>query len=155
MTTLLIDADACPVTRNAISIARSRAVPVVLVSNGSQNLARYADRRGVEVLQVTSGPDAADFAIVGRLHADDVVVTQDIGLAAMVLGKGARALSPRGKLYRPETIDAEMAVRYAEQKHRRSGGRTRGPDPFEEEDRERFGEVLARLLDEGRTETGR
>lgn len=150
MTTLLIDADACPVTRIAISIARSRAVPVLLVSNGSQNLGRYADRRGVEVLQVTSGPDAADFAIVSRLHSDDVVVTQDIGLAAMVLGKGARALSPRGKLYRLETIDAEMALRHAEQKHRRKGGRTRGPDPFEEEDREHFGEVLVRLLEETR-----
>ena len=146
MTTLLIDADACPVTGAAISVARRRAIPVILVGNSSQNLARYAERKGVEALQVGGGPDAADFAIVGRVRPDDVVVTQDIGLAAMVLGKGARAVSPRGKVFRPETIDAEMAVRWAEKEHRRAGGRTKGPPPFTEDDRERFAAALADLL---------
>ena len=51
MTTIFIDADACPVTRDAISLARSRSLPVVLVANGSQNLSRYAGRTGVEILQ--------------------------------------------------------------------------------------------------------
>jgi uncharacterized protein YaiI (UPF0178 family) len=151
MTALLIDADACPVTAAAISIARRRGVSVLLVSNGSQNLARYAGRRGVDTLQVAGGPDAADFAIVGRVEPDDVVLTQDIGLAAMVLGRGARAVSPRGKVFRPETIDAEMALRWAEKEHRRAGGRTRGPDPFTDDDRERFAAALERLLDEARS----
>jgi hypothetical protein len=150
MTTVLIDADACPVTGAAISIARRAAIPVLLVGNESQNLGRYTGRRGVEVLQVAGGPDAADFAIVGRVGADDVVVTQDIGLAAMVLGRGARALSPRGKVFRPETIDAEMALRWAEKEHRRAGGRTKGPPPFTDDDRDRFADALERLLDEAR-----
>ncbi|MDH4140115.1 MAG: DUF188 domain-containing protein, partial [Coriobacteriia bacterium] len=133
-------------TRDGISVARRRGAPVVLVGNETQNLARHTDRDGVEAIQVGAGRDAADFAIVERLAADDVVVTGDLGLAAMVLGRGAIAVSPRGRVYAAATIDAELAVRHAEQKHRRSGGRTRGPSAFEDEDRERFREVVARLL---------
>ncbi len=63
--------------------------------------------------------------------------------------EGARALSPRGRRYQPATIDAEMALRHAEQKHRRAGGRTQGPPPFGEEDREHFRSTLEPLLSEG------
>ncbi len=146
MITIFIDADACPVTRDAIAVARAHSLPVVLVANGSQNLSRYAERTGVEIMQVASGRDSADFAMVPRLTPGDVVVTADIGLAAMALSRGCRVLSPRGREYLPALIDAELAVRHAEQRHRRAGGRTTGPTPFQDEDRERFREVLARLL---------
>lgn len=150
MTTLYIDADACPVTRDALSIARPAKVPVVLVANATQNLSRYAERDGVECVQVSGGRDAADFTIVEMLAAGDVVVTQDIGLAAMVLGRGAFAISPRGKRFSSVTIDAEMAVRHAEAVERRAGRRHKGPAAFEDEDREHFRDVLARVLREAR-----
>lgn len=150
MTTLFIDADACPVTRDAIAIARRRKVPVMVVANATQNLERLASMTGVEAIQVSGGRDAADFAIIESLAAGDVVVTQDIGLAAMALGRGAHAISPRGRRFTSATIDIEMEVRHAEQKVRRSGGRTRGPSAFEVEDREHFSSVLERVLDECR-----
>lgn len=146
MTTLFVDADACPVTREAITAARPLGVPIVLVANTSQNLERYTRRAGVEAIQVSSGSDAADFAVVERLEPGDVVVTQDIGLAAMVLGRGAVALSPRGHVFSLATIDAELFVRHEEKKLRRAGGRHGGPRAFTEEDREHFTEVLERLL---------
>ena len=145
MATLFIDADACPVTREAISVGRAHGFGVVLVGNGTQNLARHV-RPGVEAVQVGQGRDAADFAIVERLRPEDVVVTQDIGVAAMALGRGARAISPRGRVFHTVTIDAELAVRHAEQKHRRAGGRTGGPSKFTDEDREHFVESLERML---------
>ncbi|MBE0475620.1 MAG: YaiI/YqxD family protein [Coriobacteriia bacterium] len=148
MTTLFVDADACPVTREAIAVARARHVPVVLVGNATQCFDRYTVRSGVEAVEVPSGRDAADFAIIERLAPGDVVVTQDIGVAAMVLGRGARAISVRGRVFSAATIDAEMAVRHAEQRHRRAGGRTRGPAAFEDEDRERFRGALERVLRE-------
>jgi uncharacterized protein YaiI (UPF0178 family) len=149
MTTLFIDADACPVTREAISSARARGVKVVLVANGTYNFDRYTRRTGVEGVIVSSGADAADFAIVERLSPGDIVVTQDIGLAAMVLGRGARAIGVRGRIYSLATIDMELEVRHAEKVERRRGGRTGGPAPFEDDDRERFSANLERLLDEG------
>ena len=148
MSTVFIDADACPVTRDAIAVARSRSWPVVLVANESQNLGRYSDRAGVTIVQVPSGRDSADFAMVPLLAPGDIVVTADIGLAAMALSRKCRALSPRGRQYYPATIDAELALRHAEQRHRRAGGRTTGPSPFLDEDRQHFRDVLARLLSE-------
>lgn len=149
MTTLFIDADACPVTRDALGVARTHGVRAVLVGNEAQSFGRYSTRGGVEVVQVPHGRDAADFAIVERLQPDDVVVTQDTGLAAMALGRGARPLSPRGRVFSLATIDAELALRHEERRHRRAGGRTRGPSAFEEEDRERFVQALARMLRAG------
>ncbi|HSQ22717.1 MAG TPA: YaiI/YqxD family protein [Coriobacteriia bacterium] len=146
MSTLFIDADACPVTREAISAGRSHGWQVVIVANSTQNLERYASRAGVEAVQVSGGRDAADFAVVERLATGDVVVTQDIGLAAMALGRGAGALSPRGRIFHLATIDAELAVRHAEAKLRRAGGRHGGPPKFTDEDREHFVEQLERLV---------
>ncbi len=60
MTTIFVDADACPVTRDAVAIARAPELPVVLVANESQNLTRYATQPKVEILQVRDGPDSAD-----------------------------------------------------------------------------------------------
>jgi uncharacterized protein YaiI (UPF0178 family) len=145
---IFVDADACPVTRETIAVARRHALPVVLVANESQNLDRYAGREGVEVLKVRGGPDSADYAMVPLLAAGDLVVTQDTGLAAMALARGARVLSPRGRVFLAATIDAELAVRHAEQRHRRAGGRTSGPSPFRPEDRDQFRESLERLIAE-------
>lgn len=146
MATLFIDADACPVTREAIAIGRQRGMRVVVAANSTQNLERYASRSGVEAISVSSGRDAADFAVVERLEPGDVVVTQDIGLAAMAIGRGAGAISPRGRIFHLATIDAELAVRHAEARLRRAGGRHGGPPKFDDEDREHFGEQLERLL---------
>lgn len=148
MTRLFIDADACPVTRDAIDIARKHHVPVTLVANSTQNLSKYAGRSHVECVEVSGGRDAADFAIVEMLAPSDVVVTQDLGLAAMALGRGAKTMSPRGRIHSAATIDMELAFRHAEQKHRRAGGRTQGPSKFEDDDREHFAEVLERVLGE-------
>jgi hypothetical protein len=147
MTTVFIDADACPVTREAISAARSHGAKVMLVADTNTNLTKYV-RPGVEATNVSQGRDSADFAIVGMLQAGDVVVTQDIGVAAMALGRGASAVSPRGRIFYLATIDAEMELRHAEARHRRAGGRTGGPSPFTEDDREHFVSSLERLLNQ-------
>ncbi len=162
--TLYIDADACPVTREALACARQARIPVVIVGNTTQNPARHIRRsdprdaehaRGrdaahlgfwVEVLDVSIGADSADFAIVERLQPDDVVVTQDIGLASMVLGRGAAAIGVRGRIYSRATIDMDLFIRHEEKKVRRAGGRTSGPSVFTDEDRERFSRNLTDLL---------
>lgn len=148
MRNVFIDADACPVKREAIDAARSHGATAVLVANSTQNLERYTRRTGVEAIAVSGGRDAADFAIVERLQPGDVVVTQDIGLAAMALGRGAKAIGVRGRVFHLATIDAELAVRHAEAKLRRAGGRHGGPSAFTDEDREHFVWQLNRLLDE-------
>ena len=156
--TLFVDADACPVTREALDCAREAGMPVVIAGNSTQNLERHVRkgdprdeahaRRGfwVDVLAVSVGADSADFAIVERLSPGDVVVTQDIGLAGMALGRDARAIGVRGHVYRQETIDAELLVRHEEKRVRRAGGRTGGPSAFTARDRRRFAQAIRRML---------
>ena len=163
MTTLYIDADACPVIREALACARRARVPVTIVGNSTQNLARHVRRTDprhpndagakgggdgfwVDIVEVSVGADSADFAIVERLQPGDVVVTQDIGLAAMALGRGGTAISPRGHVHTKAAIDVELFVRHEEKKVRRAGGRTRGPAAFTDEDRKTFSQRLGQLL---------
>lgn len=177
MPTIYIDADACPVTAEVLVCARRNKVPVVVVGNSTQNLTRHmrhndprrpanqeddgnptsdtTSRFWVDTLVVGIGPDAADFAIVEVLEPNDIVVTQDIGLAAMVLGRQAKAIGVRGRVYTPFTIDMDMEIRHQEKKIRRSGGRTGGPAPFTDDDRERFSCALERLIEEASRDSSR
>ena len=101
-------------------------------------------------LQESIGADSADFAIASAITPEDIVVTQDIGLADIVLGRRARAIGVRGRIYNPLTIDSMMFIRHEEKKVRRQGGRTKGPAPFTNEDRKRFERNLRQLVHEAR-----
>ena len=85
-----------------------------------------------------------------ELHPTDVVVTQDIGLASIVLGRGARAIGVHKHVYNPLTIDSMMFIRHEEKKVRRAGGRTGGSAAFVDEDRERFSRNLHQLIRDAR-----
>lgn len=155
--TLFIDADACPVIREALAAARTEGTPCVIAGNTTQNLSRHVrstdpteprDGFWVSTLQASVGADSADFAIVRELRPHDVLVTQDIGLASIALGRGARAIGVRGRVYEPEAIDSMLLVRHEERRLRRAGGRTQGPRAFTERDRRRFVRTLRRLLAE-------
>lgn len=167
---LFIDADACPVTREAIACARSVGVPCVVCGDSGHNLTRHVrpgdptdpeDARGgfwVRVLSVPAGPDSADFAIVSELEEHDVVVTQDMGLASMALGRGCAAIDVRGRVFDRRTIDALLLVRHATKAELRSRRRRGRPDvgrhePFSADDRERFQRRLHQLLLEARAAT--
>lgn len=145
---VIVDADACPSLGEIIRISRAHKTPVVLVGNETQNLRRFSETTGVSTVQVPSERDAADYAIVSLVNPGDIVITGDIGLAALALSKKAIAISARGKVYNPATIDTELFLRHEGQKIRRAGGRTKGPSPYTSEDKERLIEVLARLLRE-------
>lgn len=95
-----------------------------------------------EHLVVGAEPQAADLALANRARAGDVVITQDWGLAALVLGRGCRAISPTGRIYRPETIQLLLEERHIKAKVRRGGGRTPGPRARTAEDEARFALAL-------------
>lgn len=132
-------------------------LPVIIAGNSTQNLERHIRRSDsrvptngfwVDTLTVGVGADSADFAIIEALQPRDIVVTQDIGLAAMVLGRSASAIGVRGRVYSLATIDLDMEIRHVEKKIRRQGGRTKGPAPFTDDDRDLFTANLERLVKE-------
>ena len=98
------------------------------------------------VITVDKQTDSVDFALMGLLTRDDVVVTQDFGLAAMVLGKDARAVNQNGLVYTNDNIDKLLLERHIGAKVRRGGGRTKGPDKRNKEDNEQFEAALLKIL---------
>jgi len=139
---IYVDADACPFKDVIVEIAAMYGLGVTMIASYSHEI-RMEDP--VEVVRVDRGRDTADYAIANRVAPDDIVVTQDYGLAAMVLGKGARALTPRGQVYEPAAIESLLATRHLAQKERRAGGRTKGPPRLTRADRERFRRALENL----------
>ena len=138
-----VDADACPVKDDVARLARRRHVRVVFVGNTSQGV---VEREGVETVTVGDSPDAADFEIVTRVEEGDIVVSDDIGRASMVLPKGARGLSSRGKVVDERNIGSLMVSRHLGQQIRAAGGRTKGPRPMKKSDRDRFRNAFAAML---------
>ena len=140
---ILVDADACPVKEIIVRLAKERNIPVTMLIDTSHQL----NDGYSEIITVDKQADSVDFALMGLLTADDVVVTQDYGLAAMVLGKGARAVNQNGLIYTNENIDKLLMERHIGAKARRGGGRTKGPAKRTKDDNERFETVFAEILD--------
>ena len=139
-----VDADACPVVRIVERIAQSHAIPVTLLCDTNHILTSdYSD-----VVTIGAGADAVDFALVNRCQAGDLVVTQDYGVAAMALGKGARGIHQSGKWYTEENIGGLLMDRHLAQKARRSSGKhhLKGPKKRTPEDDARFAASLEQLL---------
>lgn len=142
---ILVDADACPVAiREILFRAAERAqVQVTLVAN---RFLRTPPSRHVRAVQVAAGFDVADHEIARRAVAGDLVVTQDIPLAALVIEKGALALDPRGELHTPDTIAQRLTLRNFMDELRGSGVDTGGHAPFHARDRQAFANQLDRWL---------
>lgn len=141
---ILVDADACPVTREVEIVARKHGLPVVLLCDEHHVIrSEYA-----QVRNVSSGADAVDIALMNLCCRGDIVVTQDYGVAAMALGKGAYALHHSGKRYTDENIDVMLMERHLARKARRASGKhhLHGPSKFTPEDRQRFSRVLEDLI---------
>lgn len=143
---ILIDADACPVVREAVEEGRRRGLPVTLLCDEHHMISSdYA-----QVRHVSSGADAVDIALMNLCRRGDVVVTQDYGVAAMALGRGAYAMHHTGKRYTDDNIDMMLMERHMAKKARRASGKhhLRGPSKFTQEDRRRFADSFASLLEE-------
>jgi uncharacterized protein YaiI (UPF0178 family) len=142
-TRILVDADACPVKEIILRMAKHCNIPVTMVIDTSHEL----DDGYSRVITVDKGSDSADYVITGMATRYDIIVTQDYGLAAMVLAKGASAIDQNGMVYTNENIDSLLERRYIGQKIRRGGGRTKGPEKRMREDDEQFEAAFEKVLD--------
>ena len=144
---LWIDADACPVVDEAIRIACAHHVPVTLVCDD----AHHMQREGARTITVLRGADSADLKLVNLLKKGDVVVTQDYGLAALCLARGAQALDQNGRIYTNDNIDSLLGMRHVSARIRRGGGRLKGPPKREKWQNDQFVQTLEQLLSKERT----
>ena len=143
--TIYIDADACPVTRIAETIAKRHGIPVTLLCDTNHVLT--SDYSTIRV--IGAGTDAVDIALINLCRRGDLVITQDYGVAALALGKGAWAIHQSGRWYTNENIDGLLMERHLARKARRSGKHhLKGPAKRTEADDQRFAESLERMIRE-------
>ena len=140
MTTLFIDADACPVKDEVYRVARRYGLKVFVVSNGWMQVPRGEPL--IEQVVVDAGPDVADDWIAERASPGDVVITADIPLADRCLKAGAQALKSNGQPFTPDSIGSALAGRMVGEHLRSIGVATAGPPPFSAADRSRFLQAL-------------
>lgn len=141
---IFVDADACPVIDIVEDIATKYNIPVTLLCDTNHVLTSDYS----EVIVVGAGADAVDYKLISICHRGDIVVTQDYGVAAMALGKGAYAIHQSGKWYTDENIDQMLMERHLNKKARRASSRNhiKGPRKRNDEDDQRFAESFEKLL---------
>ena len=128
---ILVDADACPVIAQVENVAQKHNVPVTLLCDTSHILESEYSR----VVMVDRGADSVDIVLVNNCNKGDIVVTQDYGVAAMALGKGAYAIHQSGKWFTNDNIDEMLysrhiakVMRNSKKKSHLKGGRKRNTD---------------------------
>lgn len=141
---IVVDGDACPVKNEIIEIARVFHTQVSMVASFDHRLPSID---GVEMIQVDRSSESADMYIANYVKKGDLVITQDFGLACIVMARHAITLSFRGEEYTDDNIDYLLERRAESAKRRRQGFRTKGPRPFTDEDRKRFQQNLTKLLE--------
>ncbi len=141
---IIVDADGCPkgVLKACLQLGKRYNIIVWTVANVHHNI--QSDHHIV----VDGASQQADLKVMNTSKPGDLVVTQDWGLAALVLGKGCRCIHPSGKEYQNDTIDFMLEEREMKAKLRRSGGRTKGPAKRTAEEDQQFRNTLHRILEE-------
>jgi len=139
---IFIDEDACPKPIKEILYRAAIRTQTELILVANQHLKIPASPL-IRIIQVSSGFDEADKRIVDELNAGDLVITADIPLASLVIEKGGLALNPRGRLYTPDTIKQQLAVRNLMEQLRDNQQISGGPPSFNKLD----SQVLANQLD--------
>lgn len=151
MTTIFLDADACPVKDETYRVAARLGVRTLVVSNG---WLRVPETPLVERVTVEEGLDRADDWIAERAGPGDVVVTADVPLAHRCVSAGARVIAPTGRVFTEQSIGNDLATRNLLTELRETGEIRGGGRPFTKQDRSRFLQALDTALQQIRR-TGR
>lgn len=140
---ILIDGDGCPVVDLTIKISRKFNIEVIIMCDTSH----IFNKDGAKTMVFSKGADSVDFALINLLKKDDIVITQDYGLAAMAINKASYVINQNGLIYSNENIDRLLYSRHISKKIRKSGGRTKGPKKRTKEDDLNFERTLTEICE--------
>lgn len=139
---ILIDADGCPVVDITLEMAKKNKIEAIILCDTSHII----NKEDVETITVSKGSDSVDFSLLRLVKKGDLVVTQDYGLAGMVLAKGGLAIRQDGLVYNEYNIDRLLEERHHSKKLRKSGARSKGPRKRTVEDDKRYATELRKLI---------
>jgi len=137
-----IDGDACPAINLIEKLAKKYNINMKIYANYAHNInSDYA-----EVVLLDTSSQSVDMKIISETKEKDIIVTQDFGLASIVLSKNAYAIGLKGLIYTNENIDSLLYERYLNAQIRKVTKRNRGPKKRTEEDNKILIENLEKIL---------
>ncbi|MGG5462947.1 YaiI/YqxD family protein [Clostridium sp. B9] len=139
---IVVDGDGCAGREVIEKVAKSKSIDVLIFCTINHMI--RSDYSEVKI--VDDGFQSVDMYVANATKNGDIVVTQDYGVAAMALGRGALAISPKGNIYDNENIDRLLFERHLHQKNRRAGGRSKGSSKRKKEDDDRLAYNLDKLI---------
>ena len=137
MTHIIIDGDACPVVSSVIELTQETGIFVTIIRSFS-HFSTQIDPEHVRTVYVDDGPESVDYKIVQLASSKDIVITQDYGLASLLLNKVKFVMHHKGFLFNDDNIQQLLDQRYINAQIRKQGGRHKGPPPFTKQDRQHF-----------------
>lgn len=141
---ILIDADGCPVTKIAVEIAQEFNIEAIIFCDTSH----LFNFENAKIITVSKGSDSADFALVNTVNKYDIIITQDYGLAAMVLSKKGIVLTQNALVISDKNIDILLQTRHISKKARMSGKHLKGPAKRTAQQNKDFEKTLRRIINE-------
>lgn len=139
---IIVDADGCPGKNLIEKAAKENSIELIMYCDINHILSSdYASIRYVD-----SGFQSVDMKVANEAKSKDIIITQDFGVAAMGLAKGAYAMGPKGHIYDDGNIDKLLFERHMSSKARRSGGKTSGPKKRTIQDDEKLYHSLIKLI---------
>jgi len=139
---ILVDADACPVRDIIVKIAKEFHIPVIMYTDTCHTIEDDYSKKII----VDKGADSVDIALINNTEQNDIIISQDYGVAAMALSKKAYALNQNGLIYTKDNIDKLLFERHISQKIRRSGKKTPNPRKRVKADNKNFEQALKKLI---------
>lgn len=138
---ILIDGDGCPVIDLTIKVSKQFNIDVIIMCDTSH----VFNKEGAKTMVFSKGADSVDFALINSVEKEDIVITQDYGLAAMAINKASYVINQNGLIYTNDNIDRLLYNRHISKKIRKSGGRVKGPKKRSNEDNINFEKTLVEV----------
>ncbi len=139
---ILIDGDACPVINIAINMAKKYDIEVIIFTTINHNMSKY----DATVVLAENSKEAVDLKLINSSKKDDIIITQDYGVASLALGKKCYAINQNGKVFTLDNIDSLLMSRHINRKERKKGKYTSIPKRTSEMD-ENFESSLSNLIE--------
>ena len=140
---ILIDGDGCPVIDIVISVGKKFNMDIIIMCDTSH----IFNKEGAKTMVFSKGADSVDFALINTVQKEDIVITQDYGLAAMAINKAKYVINQNGLIYNNENIDRLLYSRHISKNIRNSGGRVKGSKKRTKEDDINFERVLTQICE--------
>ena len=138
---ILVDADACPVKKEILKIAKEFNIEVLMFFD---NAHVYEDEYS-EVFILDKGADSVDYFLINKTVNGDIVVTQDYGVATMALSKKAYPINQNGLIFNDDNILSLLNQRAINKKLRRHSN-LKGPKKKTSNDSIKFSINLRKLI---------